>query len=161
MSIDVTPGSMFRIGTTKALFQTAVFGRGATTTNHYWDVSADGQQFLINTVSPKAESSALTVVLNWQEWIAFCQPVTSQDVCEGHGGVLLNDFLRGRAAVKGSDYRIQRHSCSGDTHDAVGVGVNRNPFNRFGRVHGGRPPCRTAHTLGDLSGQLATPFSEA
>jgi Tol biopolymer transport system component len=66
MSIDVTPGSMFRIGTTKALFQTAVFGRGATTTNHYWDVSADGQQFLINTVSPNAESSVLTVVLNWQ-----------------------------------------------------------------------------------------------
>jgi hypothetical protein len=66
MSIDVTPGSMFRIGTTKALFQTAVFGRGATTTNHYWDVSADGQRFLINTVSPNAESSVLTVVLNWQ-----------------------------------------------------------------------------------------------
>jgi len=66
MSTDVLLGSMFRPGTTKTLFRTAVFGGGATTTNHYWDVSADGERFLMTTVSPNLESSMLTVVLNWQ-----------------------------------------------------------------------------------------------
>ena len=43
----------------------AIFGGGAALTNHYWDVSADGQRFLINTASPSTASSMLTVVLNW------------------------------------------------------------------------------------------------
>jgi hypothetical protein len=51
-----------------------------------------------------------------------------------HGGVLLGDLLGGRAGVEGCDDRVQRHPRTCDTHDAVGISVNRNPFNRFGRV---------------------------
>ena len=66
MTTEVTPGASLGLGATRTLFQTAIFGGGGTTTNHYWDVSADGQRFLVNTVSADAESAMLTVVLNWQ-----------------------------------------------------------------------------------------------
>jgi hypothetical protein len=57
-------------------------------------------------------------------------------VREGNGGVLLCNFLGGRTSVERRDNGVERHPCSGDTHDAGGVGVNWNPLNRFGRVHG-------------------------
>jgi serine/threonine-protein kinase len=66
MSTEITLAPAFRAGTTQMLFRAPIFGGGASTTNHYWDVSPDGQRFLINTTSANDESSALTVVLNWQ-----------------------------------------------------------------------------------------------
>ena len=65
MSVDVTLAPAFQSGTPRTLFRAPVFGGGATTTNHYWDVSPDGQRFLINTTSANDASSMLTVVLNW------------------------------------------------------------------------------------------------
>jgi len=49
-----------------ARFQTTVFGGGASVNNWYWDATADGQRFLINSLSGGAEPSTLNVVLNWQ-----------------------------------------------------------------------------------------------
>jgi hypothetical protein len=49
------------------LFQTAVFGGGGASVNNcYWDATADGQRFLINSVIGGADPSTLNVVLNWQ-----------------------------------------------------------------------------------------------
>ena len=56
------------------LFQVPIFGGGATTGNYYWDVTADGQRFLINTVSAESGSAALTVVLNWRETLKRAAP---------------------------------------------------------------------------------------
>ena len=57
------------------------------------------------------------------------------DVRQGYGGVLLRNLLGGRASVERRDNGVQRHPRTGDTHDAIGIGMNWNPFNRFGRVH--------------------------
>jgi hypothetical protein len=67
MSVDVALGGTFQAGAPHFLFQAPIFGGGASTSNHYWDVTADGQRFLINTVSAESGSSAVTVVLNWRE----------------------------------------------------------------------------------------------
>jgi hypothetical protein len=56
-------------------------------------------------------------------------------VGKGNGGVLLRNLLGGRTSIERRDNGIESHTRAGDTHDAVGVGVNRNPFNRVGRVH--------------------------
>jgi hypothetical protein len=54
-------GSTFEVGAVRPLFQTAAsFG-----TRRPYDVSADGQRFLINTVPQQPSSSPITVVLNW------------------------------------------------------------------------------------------------
>jgi eukaryotic-like serine/threonine-protein kinase len=64
MSADVATSPAFRTGTPKFLFQASIFGGGASTGNHYWDVAKDGR-FLVNTVENGAASSEVTVVLNW------------------------------------------------------------------------------------------------
>jgi Tol biopolymer transport system component len=70
MSVDITPGIDSAPGRPAILFQTAIFGGGATVNNWYWDVTADGQRFLINTVVGTAEPSMLNVVLNWQSGLS-------------------------------------------------------------------------------------------
>jgi Tol biopolymer transport system component len=66
MSVAITPGLGWAPGRPTPLFQTAIFGGGASVNNWYWDVTPDGQRFLINTVIAGNEPSALNVVLNWQ-----------------------------------------------------------------------------------------------
>ena len=63
MSADVVTRPAFRAGAPKALFQAAIFGGGATTGNHYWDIAKDGR-FLVNIVENAAASSQVTVVSN-------------------------------------------------------------------------------------------------
>jgi eukaryotic-like serine/threonine-protein kinase len=65
MSVDVTPGARPAFGSPKLLFQAPILGGGATAGNWYWDVSADGQRFLINTIEP-GSANGFTVLLNWQ-----------------------------------------------------------------------------------------------
>jgi len=65
MSVDVTLSPSFRAGTPKALFQAPIFGGGATILQHRWDLTPDGQRFLINTSSTDV-SSPIAVVVNWQ-----------------------------------------------------------------------------------------------
>jgi len=64
MSVDVTPGTAFKAGAPKVLFQAPIFGGGASTENRYWDVNPDGKRFLINVAG--GGSAPVTVVLNWQ-----------------------------------------------------------------------------------------------
>jgi Tol biopolymer transport system component len=66
MSVKITSRLESAPGLPTLLFQTDVFGGGATLNNWYWDVTPDGQRFLINTVIPGNDPSALNVVLNWQ-----------------------------------------------------------------------------------------------
>jgi hypothetical protein len=70
MSVDVTPGIASAPSRPTVLFQTTIFGGGASVNNWYWDVTADGQRFLINTVIGGAEPSTLNVVLNWQSGLS-------------------------------------------------------------------------------------------
>jgi len=66
MSVEVAPGAAFHASAPKFLFQAPIFGGGATTGNHYWDVSPDGQRFLINSYGGGSAAASITVVLNWQ-----------------------------------------------------------------------------------------------
>jgi Tol biopolymer transport system component len=53
-------GSSFEVGAVKPLFQTR-----ATGLENRYDVSADGQRFLVITAPEQATSAPITVVLNW------------------------------------------------------------------------------------------------
>jgi serine/threonine protein kinase len=69
MAVSVTTaGETFQPGVPKALFHAAVLGGtgGGPTTSWRWDISPDGQRFLINTTLDEATSSPVTVLLNWQ-----------------------------------------------------------------------------------------------
>jgi Tol biopolymer transport system component len=69
MAVSVTTtGGTFQPGVPKALFHAAVLGGtgGGPTTSWRWDISPDGQRFLINTTLDEATSSPVTVMLNWQ-----------------------------------------------------------------------------------------------
>ena len=63
MSVDVTLGGTFKAGVPKVLFQAPIYGGGASQP-HRWDMTADGQRFLINTVGGNV-SAPLTLVENW------------------------------------------------------------------------------------------------
>ena len=69
MAVDVTAaGSDFKLGVPKPLFRATVLGGtgGGSGSSWRWDISPDGQRFLINTAVEEATSSPVTVVLNWQ-----------------------------------------------------------------------------------------------
>jgi Tol biopolymer transport system component len=53
-------GTTFQVGAVKPLFQTRAIGARYT-----YDVSADGQRFLINTALEQAAPAPITVVVNW------------------------------------------------------------------------------------------------
>jgi serine/threonine protein kinase/Tol biopolymer transport system component len=71
MAVDLAVSPVLKVGIPKPLFQapglspttSASSGRG-------WDVTADGQRFLINTPAATAVSEPVTVVLNWQSGFA-------------------------------------------------------------------------------------------
>ena len=54
-------GSSFEVGTVKPLFDSRVFNG----LRYPYDVTADGQRFLLNTVPGQASSAPITVVVNW------------------------------------------------------------------------------------------------
>jgi eukaryotic-like serine/threonine-protein kinase len=62
MAVDVKLGATFEMGTPKPLFQTQV--SSFETPNRY-DVSADGQRFLINSAVQETSRAPLVVILNW------------------------------------------------------------------------------------------------
>ena len=70
MAVDVTSGPTFKAGIPKALFDAeiasaSVIGRG--TPAFRWDVTDNGERFLINTVPKETGTTSINVVLNWQE----------------------------------------------------------------------------------------------
>jgi Tol biopolymer transport system component len=65
MAVWVKPGSTFEAGEAKALFQTRAREHVSNADDFSYDVSADGQRFLVNTDVGEVASSPLTVVVNW------------------------------------------------------------------------------------------------
>jgi Tol biopolymer transport system component len=63
-SVAVKVGSTFEVGKPRALFDTRVEYLWEDARNHY-DVTADGQRFLVMTPVEAPTSSPLTVVMNW------------------------------------------------------------------------------------------------
>ena len=57
-------GSTFEIGAAQALFETTL--RSTVGALKLYDASADGQQFLINTIVDDPRAASLTLVVNWQ-----------------------------------------------------------------------------------------------
>jgi len=62
MAVDVKLGATFEMGTPKPLFQTQVSGFASP--NRY-DVSADGQRFLVNSSVQEQSRTPIVVILNW------------------------------------------------------------------------------------------------
>jgi len=62
MAVDVKLGQTFEMGTPKPLFQTQVSSFGSP--NRY-DVSADGQKFLVNSSVQETSVAPLRVIVNW------------------------------------------------------------------------------------------------
>jgi len=65
MAVQVTTGANFDAGTPAALFQTTPRQPVLVSDLFGYDVSRDGQRFLINTQVKQAESTPMSVVLNW------------------------------------------------------------------------------------------------
>jgi Tol biopolymer transport system component/predicted Ser/Thr protein kinase len=64
MAVEVSAGPTFKAGVPKPLFAGPIL-RSENLAGWYWDVASDGQRFLIETGVEDANSSAMTVVLNW------------------------------------------------------------------------------------------------
>jgi Tol biopolymer transport system component len=65
MAVEVNAGPTFEAGAATPLFQTRRRVPVSSTDLFSYDVSADGQRFLVNTDVGEVTSSPLTVVLNW------------------------------------------------------------------------------------------------
>ncbi len=65
MAVEVKEGPTFEAGAARPLFQTRRREHVSSTDLFSYDVSADGQRFLVNTDVGEVTSSPLTVVLNW------------------------------------------------------------------------------------------------
>lgn len=63
MAVDVIPGNTFTLGAEKTPFQTPESLSGTQP----YDVTADGQRFLVFTPLEKEKASPVTVILNWTE----------------------------------------------------------------------------------------------
>jgi serine/threonine protein kinase len=65
MAVAVAAGTTFKAGTTVALFQTYRRQPVSSQDHFSYDVSADGQKFLIITKMEEANAAPLSVLLNW------------------------------------------------------------------------------------------------
>ncbi|HSS44757.1 MAG TPA: hypothetical protein VLO07_05380, partial [Thermoanaerobaculia bacterium] len=67
MAVDVREGPTFEADVARPLFQTRLRQHISSADLFSYDVSADGQRFLVNTDVGEVTSPPLTVVLNWAE----------------------------------------------------------------------------------------------
>ncbi len=65
MVVEVKGGSTFEAGLPRPLFQTRAQVNRAGPNVFAYDVSADGQRFLVNTIVGEQASIPVTVVVNW------------------------------------------------------------------------------------------------
>jgi dipeptidyl aminopeptidase/acylaminoacyl peptidase len=65
MAVPVREGPPFEAGAATALFQTRRRERISATDLFSYDVSADGQRFLVNTDVGEVSSSPLNLLINW------------------------------------------------------------------------------------------------
>jgi eukaryotic-like serine/threonine-protein kinase len=66
MSVQLSLSPEFRASAPKLLFERPIFGSGVSGNQIRWDLTRDGQRFLINTSSSDESGTPITVVLNWQ-----------------------------------------------------------------------------------------------
>jgi dipeptidyl aminopeptidase/acylaminoacyl peptidase len=64
MAVKVTADTVFQLGTPKPLFQ-APPGQGSWSSIAIWDVTSDGNRFLMSTPAGDAIPAPFTVVVNW------------------------------------------------------------------------------------------------
>jgi len=70
MAVPVRLGSTFEAGAPAALFEANINpAAGSAGIGHQYDVTADGQRFLLNLEPRETSTAPLTVVLNWQAGI--------------------------------------------------------------------------------------------
>jgi hypothetical protein len=65
MSAPVTEGANFDVSAPVPLFQANPRETSSTSEQQFYDVSRDGQRFLINTEAKQTEVEPMTIVLNW------------------------------------------------------------------------------------------------
>ena len=65
MATDVKPGAGFEAGSPSALFQTHPRQPISAMDFFSYDVTADGQKFLVNTRVETSNVAPLSVILNW------------------------------------------------------------------------------------------------
>ena len=66
MSVAVRAGATFEAGTPETLFQTRTYGLPpATNYSQQYDVTPDGQRFLLNVDVSEVNAVPITVVLDW------------------------------------------------------------------------------------------------
>ena len=63
MAVDVNLAAGFKAGVPKALFPVRMRGPGGA---YHWDVSPDGQRFLVSVMAAERTESRITIVTNWQ-----------------------------------------------------------------------------------------------
>ena len=66
MALPVTTGAKFDSGTPVALFQTTPRQPVSLNELFVYDVSGDGERFLINTQVKQTETVPMSVLLNWE-----------------------------------------------------------------------------------------------
>jgi hypothetical protein len=67
MSVQVdTAGAEFRSGSPKPLFPVRIAGGASAAPTHRWDVSKDGQRFVVVTVLDVTQSAPINVVTDWE-----------------------------------------------------------------------------------------------
>jgi hypothetical protein len=67
MAVEISTKPVFQAGVAKPLFRVPVAGGegGAPTIAWRWDISSDGQRFLVNAAPEDRSSTPVTVVANW------------------------------------------------------------------------------------------------
>ena len=66
MAAPVTEGTNFDVGAPVPLFQANPREASATSDQQFYDVSRDGQRFLINTEVRQSEVEPMSIILNWK-----------------------------------------------------------------------------------------------
>ena len=69
MAVSVDTNNEFQSGTPAVLFQTEPREQVATTEQVVYDVSRDGQQFLVNSKYDNGSAHPMSVILNWKSEI--------------------------------------------------------------------------------------------
>jgi hypothetical protein len=65
VEVEVLPGSSFKVGIPKPLFEVRA-GTYPDAAGWIWDISPDGKRFLFDIPTGQPSSPPLTVITNWQ-----------------------------------------------------------------------------------------------
>jgi hypothetical protein len=66
IAVGISGTSVVQLGAPQMLFEVRLVGNGLGYASQY-DVTSDGQRFLVNTAAVNSEISPIHVILNWTE----------------------------------------------------------------------------------------------